>query len=284
MDRLLRGVSQNSRFFIADTTELVKKANELHACNVGSLAAFGRFLTGGCLIGATLKGKDLLTLRTTTNGSIGSMLVTVNAEGHIKGYMANPNADGEKIADFVGAGTLKIIKDMGLKEPYVGISEMKNGDIAAGLVEYFYMSEQTPSVLSLGVSFDEEANIKFAGGFMIQILPHAEESFIVNLENKMSLMKSFTEFRAEGLELEKILQLLYGDEEATNPEKLIEGYEILEEKKLNFVCDCSRERFYTGIQILGEEEIHKIIEEDGGLEVVCQFCSEKYSFSKEDFK
>lgn len=290
MDRILRGVSKNARFFIADTTEIVREASAIHKCTPGGIAAFGRFLTAGILMGSTLKGEDLLTLKTDTDGPVGQMLLTVNSKGHIKGYMQNPGAvlpedhQGKvTAAEFVGKGTLKVIKDMGLKEPYIGISEVNTGDLAQDLTLYYYTSEQVPSVISLGLSFDKEGNIEYAGGFMIQLLPFADEFFIGSLEAKIQAMRTFTELRRGGMDLERIIKLIYEDMLDESAERLVEDYHILEEKKVAYVCDCSRERMKNAVITLGKEEIDSIIEERGSVDVECHFCGKIHSFKAEDF-
>ncbi|MGL4534852.1 MAG: Hsp33 family molecular chaperone HslO [Fusobacteriaceae bacterium] len=291
MDKIIRGISQNARFFMTDTTETVREANEIHKCTPGAISALGRFITAGVIMGSTLKGEDVLTLRTDTDGPVGKMLLTTDSKGHVKCYMQNPGATlpenhegGYKVQDFVGKGTLNVIKDMGLKEPYVGISEINYGDIAQDITYYYFTSEQVLSVLSLGVSFDKEGNIDYAGGYMIQLLPFAEENFISKLEAKVSAMRSFTELRKGGMDLERIIKLIYDDMEDENPEKLIEEYSILEEKEVKYVCNCSRDKFLDKVVTLGQKEIEEIIIEEGALNVECHFCGKHYSFKTEDFQ
>ncbi len=284
MDRMIRGVSKNARFVLLDTTEIVAEAIKIHNLNIGAAATFGRFLTGGLLMGSTLKGEDLLTLKTLTDGTTGRMVATVDGEGNVRGYLQNNNPNGEKLSDFVGKGTLEIIKDMGLKEPYVGVSEMTSGDIATDIAYYYYTSEQIPSVVSLGVSFDKEGNLKHAGGYMVQVLPDAEEDFIASLENKIGMIKTFTELREGGMSLERILKLIYEDITDETHEKLVEKYAILETKPVQYKCNCSKEKFHSGIVTLGKKEIEEIIKEEGAVEVCCQFCGTKYKFGKEEFE
>lgn len=290
MDRIVRGVSKNARFFVTDTTEIVREALVMHECTPGAIYAFGKFLTAGIIMGATLKGEDVLTLRTDTDGLVGQMLLTVNAGGDIKGYIQNPGAqyltvkEDNKATDFVGTGALRVIKDMGLKDPYVGISDMTTGDIAQDIAYYYYTSEQVPSVISLGVSLDKEGNVKHAGGFMIQLLPGADEDFITKLEEKLKAMRSFTELRAGGMDLERIVKLIYEDMEDEKGEALVEEYQILEEKSVQYKCNCSRDKFYSGVITLGKKEIDEIIDEHGSLDVECHFCNKIYKFGKDDFK
>lgn len=291
MDRIIRGISKNARFFLVDSTEIVRAASEIHKCTPGAISAFGRFLTAGIIMGATLKGEDKLTLRTETDGLVGKMLLTVDGSGDIKGYMQNPGAvlstvqsSYGTLKDFIGKGTLNVIKDMGLKDPYVGIAEMNTGDIANDLAYYYYTSEQVPSVISLGVSFTKEGEIDFAGGYMVQLLPDADDDFITKLEEKIKMIKSFTELRKGGMDLERILKLIYEDITDETHEKLIENYQILEEKKIKYACNCSKEKFYNGVITLGKQEIENILDENGELSVECHFCGKTYSFKNDDFK
>lgn len=290
MDRMIRGLSKNARFFVVDTTETVKEAERIHQCTPGVISTFGRFSTAGIIMGATLKGEDILTLRTSTDGLVGSMLLTVNSQGDIKGYLENPGAVipvGQEsygtLKDFIGTGSLTVIKDMGLKEPYTGFSKMDSGDIANDIAYYYYTSEQVPSVISLGVSFTPEGEIAYAGGYMIQLMPDADDEFIDFLEEKVKMMRTFTELRQGGMDLERILKLIYEDTSDENHGRLIENYTILEEKKIQYSCNCKRDKFYEGVITLGKTELNKIIEEEGKLEVNCHFCGKKYVFNKEDF-
>lgn len=291
MDKIVRGISKNARFFVTDTTEIVRKANEIHKCTPGAISVLGRFLTAGIIMGATLKGEDILTLRTDTDGVVGKMLLTTDSKGNIKGYLQNPGATlpethegGYKVSDFLGKGTLNVIKDMGLKEPYAGISEINYGDIAQDITYYYYTSEQVLSVVSLGISFDKEGNIDYAGGYMIQLLPFADEDFITKLESKISAMRSFTELRKGGMDLDRIVKLIYEDMEDENHEKLIEEYSILEEREVQYFCSCSKEKFLDKVVTLGQKEIDEIIVEEGALNVECHFCGKHYSFKTEDFQ
>ncbi|MGL4403520.1 MAG: Hsp33 family molecular chaperone HslO [Fusobacteriaceae bacterium] len=290
MDRIIRGISRNARFFVTDTTEIVREALVMHQCTPGAIYSFGKFLTAGIIMGATLKGEDVLTLRTDTDGLVGQMLLTVNAKGDVKGYIQNPGAQylqvatEHKVSDFLGTGALRVIKDMGLKDPYSGVSDMTTGDLAQDIAYYYHVSEQIPTVISLGVSIDGEGNVVSAGGYMIQLLPDADDDFIDKLEEKIKAIRSFTELRNGGMDLERIIHLLYEDMEDEKGEKLIEEYEILEGKKVQYLCNCSREKFHNGVITLGKKEIDDIIHEKGSLDVECHFCRKIYSFNSEDFK
>lgn len=290
MDRLIRGVSNNARFVLVDTTQTVQEALNIHKSSPTATAAFGRLLTAATLMGATLKSGDILTLRTNTDGILGNMVATVDVEG-VKGYLSNPEADlpvnenGQpNVAGIVGKGTLNVIKDMGLKEPYVGISNIESGEIAYDIAYYYYTSEQTPTVIALGVDLADEKTVRSAGGYMIQLLPGAEEWFITALEQKIQAIRSVTELFKGGMSLERILKLLFEDMNDENHEKLVEEYEILEEREIKYHCNCTKEKFYNGIITLGKDQLNEIIEEQGDIEVQCHFCGKTYTFTKDDLK
>ncbi|RUA08227.1 MAG: Hsp33 family molecular chaperone HslO [Fusobacteria bacterium] len=289
MGKLLRGSSKNARFFIADTKDIVQTALDIHKCSPTAIKAFGRLLTGAVMMGETLKGDDLLTLRTNTDGLLNQMLVTTDAEGNVKGYLSNPEADLEvkegeipKVGDLVGKGTLTVIKDMGLKEPYVGVSQMVSGEIGEDIAYYYYTSEQTPSVVVLGVSLGPDMRVKNAGGYIIQLLPGASESFISKLEAKIKAMRPMTELLAGGMSLKRIAKLLYEDMESEDELALVEDYSIYEEKKIAYNCNCNKDKFYRGLMTIKREELEELFKEKPELEVECHFCRKKYTFTKEE--
>lgn len=291
MSRIIRGVSKNARFFLVDTTDIVQEALNIHKCSPTAIDAFGRLLTAGVIMGSTLKGKDVLTLRTDTDGLLNNMVVTATADGGVKGYLSNPSADvplrddgKSNVGALVGRGTMKIIKDMGLKEPYVGISTVDTGEIAQDLAYYFYNSEQTPTAIALGVKLKDANTVACAGGYMLQLLPDAEDEFITALENKIQAIRPMTELMMGGMDLERILKLLYEDMNSEDNEKLVESYEILEEKEVSYKCDCNKDKFYKGLITLGKEELNKIFAEEEKIEAECHFCGKRYEFKKEDFK
>ena len=291
MSKLIRGVSKNARFFLVDTTDIVQEALNIHKCSPTCIDAFGRLLTAGVMMGSTLKGNDVLTLRTDTDGLLNNMVVTATSDGGVKGYVSNPLADvplkdngKSNVGELVGKGTMKIIKDMGLKEPYVGISTVDSGEIAQDLAYYFYNSEQTPTVIALGVKLKDEKTVACAGGYMLQLLPDAEDEFITALENKIQAIRPMTELMMGGMDLERILKLLYEDMNSEDNEKLVEDYEILEEKEVSYKCGCNKEKFYKGLITLGKDELNKIFAEEEKIEAECHFCGKRYEFKKEDFK
>lgn len=291
MGKLIRGVSKNARFFVVDSTDVVQEALNIHKCSPTVIDAFGRLLTAGIIMGSTLKGKDILTLRTDTDGELNTMLVTADAEGGVKGYVSNPSADvplkdngKSDVAKLVGKGVLKIIKDMGLKEPYVGLSEMNSGEIAQDIAYYYYNSEQIPTVIALGVKLKDEHTVAYAGGYMVQLLPDAQEWFIDALERKIGAIRPMTELMAGGMDIERIAKLLYEDMDSEDHNKLVEDYKILETKDVKYSCNCSADKFYRGLITLGKDELKKIFEERDEIETQCHFCDKKYQFTKKDFE
>jgi molecular chaperone Hsp33 len=291
MGKLIRGVSKNARFFVVDSTDVVQKALDIHKCSPTAIDAFGRLLTAGIIMGSTLKGTDILTLRTDTDGQLNNMVVTADSNGGVKGYLSNPTADvplkdngKSDVAGLVGKGILKIIKDMGLKEPYVGLSEINSGEIAQDIAYYYYNSEQTPTVIALGVKLKDEKTIAYAGGYMVQLLPDAEDSFIDALEEKIQAIRPMTELMAGGMDIKRIAKLLYEDMHSENNDKLIEEYEILEEKDVEYSCNCSADKFHRGLITLGKEQLEDIFKEKDDIEAQCHFCGKKYQFTKKDFE
>lgn len=288
MSRLIRGISKNTRFVLVDTKDIVQEALNIHRCSPTVISAFGRLLSAGVMMGATLKGNDVLTLRIMTDGLLSSMVVTVDKDG-VKGYVSNPEVDlpakenGQpNVQELVGKGTLNVIKDLGLKDPYVGVSTIESGEIAYDIAYYYVTSEQTPTVIALGVDLENETTVRSAGGYMIQLLPDAEESFIVELEKKIEAIRNVTELFKGGMDLERILHLLYEDMNDETHEKLIEPYEILDSKEIKYNCNCDREKFYKGIITLGKEQLEEILAERGEVEAECHFCGKRYSFKRED--
>lgn len=288
MSRLIRGVSKNARFVLVDTKDIVQEALDIHKCSPTAISAFGRLLSASVMMGATLKGDDVLTLRTLTDGPLSTMVATINKDG-VKGYVSNPEADlpakenGQPdVQNLVGRGTLNVIKDLGLKEPYVGISTINSGEIAYDIAYYYVTSEQTPTVIALGVDLENETTVRSAGGYMLQLLPDAEESFIVELERKIGAIRGVTELFKGGMNLESMLHLLYDDMNDENPETLIESYEVLEEKEIKYNCNCDRDKFYRGVITLGKTQLEEILSEKGEVEAECHFCGKRYSFKRED--
>ncbi len=270
------------RAFAVTTREMVETAREYHNTSPVATAALGRLLTAGAMMGAMMKGeKDVLTLQIKGSGPIGSITVTANSAAQVKGYVSNPdvilhaNAKGKlDVAGAVGNGMLRVIKDMGLKEPYVGQTVLQTSEIAEDLTYYFATSEQVPSSVGLGVLMDRDNTVKQAGGFIIQLMPFADEKVIATLEDNLKHVTSVTTLFEEGKTPEGILGIL--------TEGL--GMEILDQIPTGFVCDCSKERVEKVIISVGAKEIHKMIEDGETIEVKCQFCNQAYHFTVDELK
>ena len=282
-DYIIRAVTSDGclRAFAADTTQLVNEAHRMHKTYPIASAALGRLLTAASMMGTMLKSKgDTITLQLTGNGPIGRVMAVSDFEGNVKGYVDNPlvelpNNDAGKlnVGGAVGMdGYLTVIRDFGLKEPYIGKVPLVSGEIGDDLTSYFAISEQTPSSVGVGVLVDVDLSVKCSGGFIVQVMPEAMDSDIDKLEQNLSKIKSVTSLMAEGKTPEDMLELL------------LEGfdYEITEKTNVEYKCDCSRERVERAIVSLGKKEIKKIIEEDGEAELTCHFCDSAYKFGKEE--
>ncbi len=287
MSYIIRGITknQNARFFCINSLDIVAKAQEIHKCSSTSIAALGRLLTAGAMMGADLKGSaNLLTLKIDSPKSlIKTILVTADNKGNVKGYVGNsladlplnPNTKKLDVEGIVGQGELRVIKDLGLKEPYVGISPIITGEIGDDLAYYFYNSEQIPSIVGVGVLVNQDLSIKQAGGFIIQLLPDATEEFITKLEEKLPSLTSVTELLDKGYTPEDIIKYILED---------VEEFEIMEKSEVKYGCNCDRERYYKALITLGKEELEHLFEKEDTFTAECHFCEKKYSFSREDFK
>ena len=244
-----------------------------------ALAAVGRVMSVGLMMGAMLKLEETVTIKVEGNGPIGLILVDADAKGNVRAYCSNPHchyeyADKQKLnvrATVGDSGFINVIKDLKLKEPFIGSTPIISGELAEDFAYYFSVSEQIPSVVSLGVLVDEDSRAKTAGGFIIQLLPNTPDEVIDLLENKMKDFPTMSTLLSSGKTPEDIIRLIAGDDET-----------ILETIPVNFKCNCSRERFENGLISLGKDEIKEIIETDGCANTICHFCGNEYNFSKED--
>lgn len=263
-------------------TEVVAEAQRRHDTWNTSSAALGRALVGGLLLGATLKGEDKLTVKIQGDGPAGAIVVDSNGHGEVKGYIKNPhlslplNAQGKiDVRGAVGTnGMLTVIKDLGLKEPFSGQTPIVSGELGEDFTYYLAVSEQIPSAVGLSVLVDTDDSIKTAGGFMIQIMPGADEKIIDTIEAALKNMPRVSTLLDKGQSPEDILQNLL-------PETKLD---ILETMPVNFKCDCSKEKFAEAIIALGAEEIQGILDEDHGAEAVCAFCGNKYEYSEAELQ
>ena len=283
-DYLVRATAAGAqiRAFSCTTRDIVETARQAHNTSPVVTAALGRLLTAGCMMGSMLKGeKDLLTLQISADGPMHGMTVTADAKGTVKGYANEPdvilpaNAKGKlDVAGAVGKGFLNVIKDMGLKEPYVGQTTLQTSEIAEDLTYYFATSEQVPSSVGLGVLMNKDNTVRQAGGFLIQMMPFAEEEIIARLEENLSKIHSVTALLDEGNTPEQMLALL------------LEGLnmEITDRMPVEFSCNCSKERVEKALISIGKTELQEMIDEGKEIEVNCHFCNRNYTFSVEELK
>ncbi|HAA38085.1 MAG TPA: Hsp33 family molecular chaperone HslO [Firmicutes bacterium] len=270
------------RAFAATTRELVEKARLIHHTTPVATAALGRLLTAGSMMGAMLKGeKDILTIQIKGDGPLKGLLVTADAKSNVRGYVHNPQvelplqAKGKlDVGRAVGAGILRVIKDLGLKEPYVGQTALVSGEIAEDLTYYFAASEQVPSAVALGVLIDTDYSVKQAGGLIIQVMPGCGEEVIGLLEEKIAAMESITGLLAAAMSPEQILEHLLGDF----------SLEILATMPTQFHCGCSQERIEKAILSIGRQDLQEIIAAGEPLEVNCHFCNTSYQVEVADLQ
>ncbi|MCL2235892.1 MAG: Hsp33 family molecular chaperone HslO [Defluviitaleaceae bacterium] len=268
------------RAFVATSKFLVDKAAQIHKTNPVASAALGRTLTAAAIMGLMLGHDDhSLTLNIRGDGPLGGVLAVTDGLGRVRGYVRNPLADVPNRADgklnvggAVGNGQLTVAKDLGLKEPYVGTTPLVSGEIAEDIASYFMASEQTPSIISLGVMVDVDLSIKAAGGFFVQLLPGASDEIIDRLEAHIQGFPQISRLLDEEKTPEDVLDMLLSPF----------GYEITERHPIGFVCTCSKERMERGLISLGAVEIKSILEEQGKAEISCHFCSKTYQFNGED--
>jgi molecular chaperone Hsp33 len=270
------------RAFAATTRELVEKARLIHHTTPVATAALGRLLTAGSMMGAMLKGeKDILTIQIKGDGPLKGLLVTADAKSNVRGYVHNPQvelplqAKGKlDVGRAVGAGILRVIKDLGLKEPYVGQTALVSGEIAEDLTYYFAASEQVPSAVALGVLIDTDYSVKQAGGLIIQVMPGCGEEVIGLLEEKIAAMESITGLLAAAMSPEQILEHLLGDF----------SLEMLATMPTQFHCGCSQERIEKAILSIGRQDLQEIIAAGEPLEVNCHFCNTSYQVEVADLQ
>ena len=270
------------RAFAVTSKELVEEARKRHNTSPIVTAALGRLMSGAVMMGSMMKGeKDLLTIRVNGDGPMRGMTVTADAAGNVKGYPFVPdvvlpaNALGKlDVAGAIGAGNMSVIKDMGLKEPYIGQTALQTGEIAEDLTYYFAVSEQVPSAVGLGVLMNKENTVEQAGGFIIQLMPFAEEEVIEKLEKKVAEVTSVTSLLAQGYNPEMILQKLLGDL----------GLEITENMPVRFYCGCSKERVTKALASISRAELDEIIKDGKPIEVNCNFCNTHYTFDIDELK
>lgn len=283
-DYLVRATAADAqiRAFAVTSRELVEYARAVHDTSPVVTAALGRLMTGALMMGSMLKGEqDILTLQINGDGPVHGLTVTADAAGHVKGYadspqaMMPPNGAGKlDVGGVIGSGVLRVMKDMGLKEPYASTVTLQTGEIGDDLTYYFAASEQIPSVVALGVLMNRDNTVRQAGGFIMQLMPFTSEEVISRLEEKLTRVTSVTELLEAGKSPEEILENVLGEF----------GLEITDSMPVSFRCDCSRERVKKVLISLGKKDRQELIDEGKDVELRCHFCSRNYVFSVEEIK
>ena len=283
-DYMIRATAANGqiRAFAATTRDLTEYARNAHNTSPVVTAALGRTMTAAVMMGSMMKGdRDLLTIKIQGDGPIGSITVTADSHCHVKGYAQNPmvlipaNAIGKlDVAGAIGKGVLSVIKDIGLKDPYVGQTDLVSGEIAEDLTYYFAVSEQTPSSVGLGVLMNKDNTVQQAGGFIIQVMPFAEEETIAKLEENVQKIQSVTTLLEQGHTPESLL------------EQVLEGFDIEINDRIptKFYCNCSKERVEKALISIGRKDLNEMIQEGKSIELNCHFCNTNYEFSVEELK
>lgn len=283
-DYIIRGTAANDqvRFFAATTKEMVETARSIHNTSPVATAALGRLLTAGAMMGCMSKSEsDLTTLQIKCSGPIEGLIVTADGAANVKGYVTNPNvilpanSKGKlDVAKALDLGVLSVIKDIGLKEPYIGQTHLVSGEIAEDLTYYFATSEQVPSSVALGVLMEKTNTVKQAGGFIIQLMPFADDELITDLEERLKEFSSITSLLDQGMTPEDMMK------------KLFSGYDvnIMDTISTAYRCDCSKERVYQAVMSIGRKDIQEMIAENKPIEVNCHFCGKNYVFDVEDLK
>lgn len=283
-DYIIRGTAANDqvRFFAATTRELAEHARSIHNTSPVATAALGRLLTAGAMMGSMSKNEtDLTTLQIKCSGPIEGLMVTADGAANVKGYVTNPevmlpvNSKGKlDVARALDLGILSVIKDIGLKEPYVGQTHLVSGEIAEDLTYYFATSEQIPSSVALGVRMEKNNTVKQAGGFIIQMMPFADDALITTLEERLKEFSSVTSLLEQGMTPEDIMKKLFQDYDI----------HIMDTIPTAYRCDCSRERVYRAVMSIGRKDIEEMIADGKPIEVNCHFCGQHYIFNVEALK
>ncbi len=283
-DYIVRATAANNqiRAFAATTKETVEAARQAHNTSPLATAALGRLLTGGAMMGSMMKNdSDMLTIQIKGDGPIGGLTVTADSKGNVKGYvehpevMLPPNAQGKlDVAGALGIGLISVIKDMGLKEPYVGQTILQTSEIAEDLTYYFATSEQVPSSVGLGVLMEHDNTVKQAGGFIVQLMPFVDDDVVDRLEANIKKISSVTSMLDKGMTPEEIL------------EEVLDGFEVEVKDTMpaQFYCNCTKERVEKAIISIGKKDIQEMIEDGKPIEVNCHFCGKSYEFSVEELK
>ena len=283
-DYIVRATAANNqvRAFAATTRNMVETARQAHNTSPVASAALGRLLTAGAMMGTMMKNeKDVLTIQINCDGPIQGLTVTADYKGNVKGYVENPGVmlpPSKKgkldVATALGLGVMNVIKDMGLKEPYLGQTILVTSEIAEDLTYYFATSEQVPSSVGLGVLMEKDNTVKQAGGFIIQVMPFVEDEVVAKLEENIANVESVTSMLDKGYTPEQIL------------ETVLEGLDVeyTDMMPTAFHCNCSKSRVEKAVISIGKDDIQEMIDDGKDIEMHCHFCNTSYNFTVEELK
>lgn len=281
-DHVVRATAADGtiRAFAVYSRGLVEEARRMHGLSRTATAALGRTLTAAVMMGTMMKGdKDALSIVFNGDGPLGNITATAKSDGSVKGYVGNPEASlpskvGEKlrVGEVVGKGTLRIIYDLAMREPYSGVVEIQSGEIADDIAYYLTSSDQIPSAVSLGVLLNEDSSVREAGGFIVQLMDGATDETAALLEERVAALPSMTTMLTEGETPESILERLLGDMDL----------QVLEDKPVEFRCDCTRERTLKLLSLVSADELQSMVDEGEDVEMVCAFCNSKYQYSPDE--
>ncbi len=283
-DYIIRGTAADEqvRFFAATTKNMVETAREIHNTSPVATAALGRLLTAGAMMGSMSKSdSDLTTLQIQCSGPIGGLTVTADGAAHVKGYVVHPDillppSDKGKldVGRALDLGILRVVKDLGLKEPYVGQTQLVSGEIAEDLTYYFATSEQVPSSVALGVLMEKNNTVKQAGGFIIQMMPFASDALVDALEQRLQGFSSITSLFEQGMTPEDMMEQLFSGYDLHIRDRIPTAYQ----------CNCSKERVYRAVVSIDRKDIEEMIADQQPIEVNCQFCGKHYTFSVDELR
>lgn len=280
-DILIKALALNERVrvYVLRNTETLNEAIRRHDLWPSAASVLGKTMAIGLMMGAMLKGDEALTIKIDGNGPVGTVCVDSNSKGEVRGYLERSHVNFtnkyglDDVTTLGYNGYIDVIKDLKLKDLFTSTIPLQTGDLAKDFTYYFTVSEQTPSVCSLGCKIDVNNTALVCGGIIIQLLPNATESEIVKIESRLDKLKNMSELLLNNLDLTKILELVFDKD-----------YEVLEKMNVSFSCPCSKEHFKDGLAALGKEELKDMIEKDGKAEVVCHYCGNRYNFTKEELE
>ncbi|MTB63607.1 Hsp33 family molecular chaperone HslO [Streptococcus sp. zg-86] len=283
MDKMIKTISENGHFraFVLDSTETVQTAQEKHDTMASSTVALGRTLIANQMLAANEKGNTKMTLKILGNSSLGAIISVADTNGHVKGYIQNPDIDLKKTATgevivgpLVGQGQFLVITDYGMGHPYHSMTPLISGEIGEDFAYFLAESQQTASAVGLNVLLDEEDKVKVAGGFLVQVLPDATEVEIAQFEQRLQNMPAISSLLESDNHIEALLEAIYGEQ----------PFKRLSEDTLSFSCDCSKERFLQALASLPKTDLIEMKEEDKGAAITCQFCQTHYQFDEHDLE